>query len=61
MIKVLAKENEPIDSLIRRFNAAVTADGIMKELKERSHYEKPSVKKRRIKKQRRMEALNLTK
>jgi small subunit ribosomal protein S21 len=61
MIKVQARDGEPFDALLRRFNNAVTADGILKELKERSHYEKPSVKKRRIQKQRREERLNPTK
>lgn len=49
MIKVTLKPNESVDSMIKRFNAAVTADGILKDLRERAYYEKPSVKKRRKK------------
>lgn len=47
MIKITVRQGESIDSALKRFNAAVTEDGIMKQLKERSRYEKPSVKKRR--------------
>jgi small subunit ribosomal protein S21 len=47
MIKVNSRQNESIDSLLRRFNTAVVQDGVLKELKDRSRYEKPSVKKRR--------------
>ncbi len=54
MIKIEVREGESIDSAIRRFNAAVLSDGILKEIKERSYFEKPSVKKRRIRKQRAM-------
>ena len=61
MIKVYARDGETFDSLLRRFNSAVTADGIHKELKQRAHFEKPSVKKRRIAKQRKAEMLNPTK
>jgi small subunit ribosomal protein S21 len=47
MVKIVKRQNENIDSLLKRFNTAVTMDGILKESKERSRYEKPSVKKRR--------------
>jgi small subunit ribosomal protein S21 len=47
IIKVTARGNENIDALLKRFNNLVAQDGILKELKERAHYEKPSVKKRR--------------
>ena len=57
MIKVTIRQNENFESLLRRFSNAVAQDGIMKELKERSTYEKPSVKKRRLKKQRQLENL----
>ena len=55
MIKVFARQNESFERLLGRFNAAVKEDGILKLHKEKSVYEKPSVKKRRIKKQREME------
>lgn len=47
MVKIVKRQNENIDSLLKRFNTAVTMDGILKESKERARYEKPSVKKRR--------------
>jgi len=49
MIYVQRKKNESIDAMIKRFNALVAQDGILKDLKERSFYEKPSEKKRRKK------------
>ena len=49
MIKVNLRPNESFDSLLKRFSNAVAQDGILKELKERSTYEKPSVRKRRKK------------
>lgn len=58
MVKVNARNNETFESLIKRFNTAVTQDGILKELKERSVYEKPSSKKRRIRAERRKEMKN---
>ena len=57
MIKVTPKNNnESLDSMLKRFNTLVTQDGILKDLKERSHYEKPSAKRRRLKKEKQMEA-----
>lgn len=58
MIRVTAKPNEKIDDLLKRFNGLVAADGILKDLKEHSHYEKPSVKKRRKRLERRNELRN---
>jgi small subunit ribosomal protein S21 len=58
MAKVIARPNESIDSLLKRFNSAVLADGVLKELKERSRYEKPSVKKRRKRLERLKDAKN---
>jgi small subunit ribosomal protein S21 len=55
MIRVTLRQNENVDSLIRRFNNAVSQDGILKELKERSVYEKPSVRKRKKALQRKLE------
>lgn len=61
MIKVTAKPNDTIDSLLRRFNAEVLKDGILKEVRERAHYEKPSVKKRRKRMERLREPKNFVK
>ncbi len=44
MAWVRVKENEPIDSAIRRFKKQCEKAGILKELRRREHYEKPSVR-----------------
>ncbi len=49
MPSVKLRHNENFDSLLKRFQAAVAQDGVLKELKERSYYVKPSVKKRKQK------------
>jgi small subunit ribosomal protein S21 len=49
MPSVRVKENEPIDSAIRRFKRAVEKAGIPKELRSRAFHEKGSVKKQRRK------------
>lgn len=46
-LEVVAKKDEHIDRLVRRFIKKVRADGVLDELREKSHYEKPSVKRRR--------------
>lgn len=43
--KVVAQPGESVDSLIRKFNKKVQAEGIMMEIKKREHYLKPSLKK----------------
>lgn len=50
MIQVQVKVNpdEPIEKALSRFKKNCTKAGIVKELKKRSYYEKPSEKKRRI-------------
>jgi len=48
MIKATLRNNESFESLMRRFSNSVAQDGILKELKERSAYYKPSVKKRKL-------------
>ena len=44
---VRVKENEPIESAIRRFKKQCEKAGILSELRKREHYEKPSVKRKR--------------
>lgn len=61
MIKVTARPNDTIDSLLRRFNTEVLKDGILKEVREKAHYEKPSVKKRRKRMERLKESKNFVK
>jgi small subunit ribosomal protein S21 len=46
VIKVTASREENVESLIRKFNKKVLADGILSELKKREYYVKPSVAKK---------------
>ena len=47
MAGVRIKENEPIESAIRRFKKQCEKAGILAELRKREHYEKPSVRRKR--------------
>jgi small subunit ribosomal protein S21 len=46
MVQVAAKEGEHIEKLLRRFKKKVEAAGILKEVRRREHYLKPSVRKK---------------
>ncbi len=46
MIIVSVKENESIDKALKRFKKKFEKTGVLKELRSRTHFEKPSVKKR---------------
>lgn len=46
MATVYVKNNEDINKAIRRFKRKVEKEGIMRELKKRKHYSKPSVRKK---------------
>jgi small subunit ribosomal protein S21 len=46
--KVFVKENEPIERAIRRFKNKVDDTNILKDMREREYYEKPTdVRKRK--------------
>ncbi|MBL8086795.1 MAG: 30S ribosomal protein S21 [Chthonomonas sp.] len=47
MIYVVVQPNESIDSALKRFNMKMQQSGVLRELKEHAHYEKPSAKRRR--------------
>src|SRR5205823_983047 len=47
MAGVRVKENEPIESAIRRFKKQCEKAGILAELRKREHYEKPSVRRKK--------------
>ena len=47
MIYVTVQPNESIDSALKRFNMKLQQSGLLRELKEHSHYEKPSEKRAR--------------
>lgn len=47
MSEVTVRENESLDSALRRFKRNCAKAGIMQELRKREHYEKPSVKRKK--------------
>ena len=47
MSSIIVKENESLDSALRRFKRSCAKAGIQQEIRKREHYEKPSVKRKR--------------
>ena len=47
MAEVRVKENESLDSALRRFKRQCARPGVIAEVKKREHYEKPSVKRKK--------------
>lgn len=47
MPKVDVTPNEPLEKALRRLKKKIEREGILKILKARKHYEKPSEKRRR--------------
>ena len=47
MAEVRVKENESLDSALRRFKRQVARDGKIADVKKKEHYEKPSVKRKK--------------
>ena len=47
MAQVIVRENESLESALKRFKRSCARDGVMSELRKREHYEKPSVRERR--------------
>jgi len=47
MSEVEIKAGESFESALRRFKRKIEREGILREIKERKHYEKPSEKKRK--------------
>ncbi len=47
MAEVRVKENESLDSALRRFKRQCAKSGVLAELRKREHYEKPSVKRKK--------------
>lgn len=45
--QVKVKENESLDSALRRFKRQTSRDGIIQEVRKREHYEKPSVARKK--------------
>lgn len=47
MSEVRVKENETLDSALRRFKRSCARSGVLAEVRKREHYEKPSVKRKK--------------
>ena len=45
MSEIRVKENESLDSALRRFKRQCAKSGVLAEVRKREHYEKPSVKR----------------
>ena len=57
-IAVAAEPGESVDRLIRRFTRKVRDSGVLQELYNRRHFEKPSVRRRRKSSRARITALS---
>ena len=44
MAEIRIKDNESLDSALRRFKRQCARAGVLAEVRKREHYEKPSVK-----------------
>jgi small subunit ribosomal protein S21 len=47
MSNIIVKENETLDSALRRFKRSCAKAGIQQEIRKREHYEKPSVRRKK--------------
>ncbi len=47
MIKVKSRGNESLEQMLRRFKKMCEKEGLTKEIKRTSYYEKPSERRRR--------------
>ncbi|MBE7038461.1 MAG: 30S ribosomal protein S21 [Ruminococcaceae bacterium] len=47
MSEIRLKENESLDSALRRFKRQCAKAGVLSEIRKREHYEKPSVKRKK--------------
>lgn len=47
MSEVRVKENESLDSALRRWKKSCARSGVLSEVRKREHYEKPSVKRKK--------------
>ena len=47
MAQVQVRQNESLDSALRRFKKELEQTGVLREAREHQHYEKPSDKKRK--------------
>ncbi|MBI3087593.1 MAG: 30S ribosomal protein S21 [Candidatus Omnitrophica bacterium] len=47
MSRVEIRDDEPLEKALRRFKRLIEREGILKAVKAKKHYEKPSERKRR--------------
>ena len=47
MAEIRVKDNESLDSALRRFKRTCQKSGVMAEIRKHEHYEKPSVKRKK--------------
>lgn len=47
MSEIIVKENESLDSALRRFKRQCAKAGVLAEVRKREHYVKPSVRRKK--------------
>ena len=47
MSEIRIKDNESLDSALRRFKRSCARSGVLAEVRKREHYENPSVKRKK--------------
>ena len=47
MAGIIVKDNESLDSALRRFKRQCAKSGVLSEIRKREHYEKPSVRRKK--------------
>ena len=47
MSEIRVKDNESLDSALRRFKRSCAKAGVLSEVRKREHYEKPSLKRKK--------------
>lgn len=47
MAEIRVKDNESLDSALRRFKKQCARSGVLAEVRKHEHYEKPSVKRKK--------------
>ena len=47
MAEIRVKDNESLDSALRRFKRSCASSGVLAEVRKREHYEKPSVRRKK--------------
>ena len=47
MSEIYVKDNESLDSALRRFKRSCAKDGVLSDLRKKEYYQSPSVKKKK--------------